>query len=86
MTARSEPTVERRKNTVSKDFRLCLKPILQGLTLFLTARFIELLGTGPHLSLYKLHHQGLLLFSACFNVHNYSSFCFLLKSMITEAC
>jgi hypothetical protein len=71
MVARSEPTVKRCKNTVSKDFRLCLKPILQGLTILLAARFIELLGARSHLAFYQLHHQSLLLFSACFDVHNY---------------
>jgi hypothetical protein len=46
-----------------------LNPILQGLAFLLTARFIELLGARSHLSLYQLHHHGLLLLSACFDVH-----------------
>ena len=51
VAARSKAAVKRSKNTVSKDFRLCLKPILQGLTILLAARLIELLGARSYFSL-----------------------------------
>ena len=69
MIARSQTAVKRSKDTVSKHFRLGLNPILQGLAFLLAASFIELLGARTHLSLYQLHHQGLLFLSTCFDVH-----------------
>jgi hypothetical protein len=60
--------IKRRKNTVFKDFRLSLKPVLQLLPLFLASRFVQLLGARPHLSLYHAYHQGLLFLSTCFDV------------------
>lgn len=62
------PTVERRKNTIFKYFRLSLKPILQLLSLFLASRFVELLGARTHLSLYHANHQSLLLLPACIDI------------------
>ena len=69
MTASSQAPIKRSKDTVSKHFRLGLNPILQGLTFLLAASFVELLGARSHLPLYQLHHQGLLLLPACFDVH-----------------
>jgi hypothetical protein len=62
------PTIERRKDTIFKYFRLSLKPVLQLLSLFLASRFVELLGARPHLSLYHAYHQSLLFLSTCFDI------------------
>jgi len=52
IAAGSEPSIKRCKDTVSKDFRFCLKPILQGLAFLLAASFVELLGARTHLPLH----------------------------------
>ena len=62
------PTIQRRKDTIFKYFRLSLKPVLQFLPLFLASRFVKLLGARTHLSLYHAYHQSLLFLSTCFDI------------------
>ncbi len=69
----SHPSIERSKDTVFKNFRLSLKPVLQCLAFFLPTGFVQLLCPRADLALHQLHHHGLLLLSTCFDVHCQSS-------------
>ncbi len=61
------------KNTIFKDFRLCLHPIVQGMAIPWAALVVKLLGARAYLALDELHHKLSLLPSTGFDVHFHSS-------------